>query len=233
MTTAQPSPIDILSFVCLPQATTLTSSWSDGSYDSIDQAGKWYRVKNKQGWPWDIKLYDDHFVYDWITEQNWTSPRDYKKFVGNHPDATGKPSDGVKMFPRFVTLAGAVSPSWVPPVISQIVTPSAQTTFRIFTNCKWDNVTHNLGDIEHTLLGPVGFDHGGNVGYVPTLVHQYKWNGKAGVYGVMEENLYALNFGWVRWTLYNAQAGTWQQANQSIHNQLVPTAPASIQFPCF
>ena len=236
---------DILTYLVLPTSMQNNHQWADGSYDRVTantttNPGKWERIKNKQGWPWDIKLYDDQFVYDWITEQDWTSPRDYKKFVQNHTGLDGKTlQDGVKMFPRFIDDNGPVFPSYAIPELSTILTPKAQSTYRIFTNCVWNNKPNDVGIIEHLLYGPIGIDHGGNVGFVPTLIHQYYWDGITEAdgevnYAQLEENWYAKGFGWVRWTLYGERNGEWVQQNQTIHNQLVGcTSVPPVQFPCF
>src|SRR5436853_4139562 len=80
--------LDVLNYVVLAdQAKGLsfsrqTGGWEATAFDVLTST-KWTRVKNSQGWPWDRKLYDTH-VYDWITEQDWLSSRDYKKNVQNH-----------------------------------------------------------------------------------------------------------------------------------------------------
>lgn len=41
---------------------------------------KLWMVKNKQGYPWDIDLYDQQYVYQWVTELNWSTDSECKKF---------------------------------------------------------------------------------------------------------------------------------------------------------
>ena len=50
---------------------------------TIMQSGKFYWVKGGLGYPWDIQLYDNTYVYLWITELSWTVPQSYKKFTNN------------------------------------------------------------------------------------------------------------------------------------------------------
>jgi hypothetical protein len=43
------------------------------------EADRFYWMKSPQGWPWDIELFDDDGIYDWITEYSWTDPYSFKK----------------------------------------------------------------------------------------------------------------------------------------------------------
>src|ERR1700756_1030515 len=40
----------------------------------------WY-VKDAKGYPWDVNLFDDSYVYQLITENVWTDPTTYKIFT--------------------------------------------------------------------------------------------------------------------------------------------------------
>ena len=44
---------------------------------------KFYWTKGGNGYPWDIQLYDNNYVYLWITEHAWNDPQSYKKFLYN------------------------------------------------------------------------------------------------------------------------------------------------------
>jgi len=57
---------------------------------------RFYWTKTAGGYPWDIQLYDNDFVYLWMTELNWQNPRTYKVFnsprlgkfnLRSHPDS--------------------------------------------------------------------------------------------------------------------------------------------------
>ena len=41
--------------------------------------GKFYWTKGGNGSPWDIQLYDNNFIYLWITEYDWTNAHTFKK----------------------------------------------------------------------------------------------------------------------------------------------------------
>jgi hypothetical protein len=44
---------------------------------------KFYYTKGQAGYPWDINLFDNNYIYLWITEYNWNDPHTYKKFTYN------------------------------------------------------------------------------------------------------------------------------------------------------
>ena len=52
------------------------------------QENKVYYVKNPQGYPWDINLYDSNYIYQWITENVWGDPYTYKKFNNGSGSST-------------------------------------------------------------------------------------------------------------------------------------------------
>src|SRR5580765_1659645 len=93
--------VDVLRFLAMPdQSEKLGYSRQTHSLGNavdiitpIDDSGygQWKHVKNPRGWPWDLKLYDEMYVYDWITEgaKGWSEdpnvgPKSFKKFIRNH-----------------------------------------------------------------------------------------------------------------------------------------------------
>src|SRR5215510_8277213 len=47
------------------------------------ESTKFYWTKGGSGSPWDIQLYDDKYIYLWVTEYSWSDPESYKKFTYN------------------------------------------------------------------------------------------------------------------------------------------------------
>jgi len=41
---------------------------------------RFFWTKTGQGYPWDIQLYDNNYIYLWVTELNWQNPSTYKVF---------------------------------------------------------------------------------------------------------------------------------------------------------
>jgi hypothetical protein len=221
--------LDMLRFLTFSQ--NATKHLEPAAYDlikPIDPAsgyGKRIRIKSiatdgpgkGKGDTWDISLYDESFVYDWITELAFHTPRDYKKFIGNH--SGNKNPDGVTMYSRFVSESMNHS---------VIKTPSVKSTYRTFKDCKQVD-EQKLGDITHILDGPFLIDHAGDVGLVQTMIHSYFW----GI--TCEQNFLALDFGLVRWILkhQNSNTGLYDFVKQSVHNNVNTGGSPDYYFPCF
>ena len=86
----------------------------------IQNENKVYYVKNPQGYPWDVNLYDSNYIYQWITEVTWTDPYQYKKFN----NGTGSPTADFSF--RWAPRCGTPGSSsmWNPP------TPGVQNNSR-------------------------------------------------------------------------------------------------------
>src|SRR5262250_1305647 len=48
-------------------------------YTEIDSDRFWW-TKTGQGYPWDIQLYDNDYIYLWITELDWHNSNTFKMF---------------------------------------------------------------------------------------------------------------------------------------------------------
>lgn len=167
----------------------------DGAYDFIEPInpktgqGKWNHIKSSRGYPWDIKLFDGNFIYDWLTEWKWDDPTSYKKFVRNRV-VSNVFVDGLLCMPRHLNEGFNAPPS--------LFTPSEKSSYWIYPgNCISDKKVHYLGDVYQYLHGPYFVDNGGDIGFCQTLFHTYIW-GKT-----REDNTYALNHGWTRWSESN------------------------------
>lgn len=225
--------LDVLSFLAMAdqslglpfarQTNSLSGTFDIVTLPDSSGYGQWKHVKNPQGWPWDLKLYDNEFIYDWVTgDDAHPGPRNFKKFVGNHLNADDTWADGLIMFPRWVDSANETY---------QITIPASQATYATVSNCTLIDIK-SLGVITQRLHGPFLIDHGGDVGPQPTLIHQYDWSNN----GVLtrEENYYALHYGWTAWKLQtlNVATGMYVPVKATISNTLAKGTPV-IDFPCF
>ena len=57
---------------------------------------RFFWTKTGQGYPWDIQLYDNNYIYLWVTELNWQNPSTYKVF---HDPVLG--DYNLPLVPRF------------------------------------------------------------------------------------------------------------------------------------
>jgi hypothetical protein len=220
--------LDVLHFLAPAQWQTQSLG---GEYDIItpvDPAvgvGQWKHVKNPQGWPWDIHLYDNRYIYDFVTEVSWEAgPRAYKKFIQNHTGPTiGILKDGLIMFPRYVQSNSNLFDLDIEPELTQYAT---------FKDCTQVGPAQSLGLVHQRLRGPFQIDSGGDVGSQPTLIHQYYWSNN-GV-PTLEENHFALNYGWTQWNLLelDSSTGLYRLKQSTTRNTLAPAVP-TINFPCF
>lgn len=232
--------VDVLQFLALPDesAKANRSRQTHGLGTSVDIVtpidasgyGQWKHIKNVRGWPWDLKLYDENYVYDWVTEgpHGWSEdanvgPRSFKKFIKNHIGPAREPADGLITFPRYVNSVNAQF---------EMAFRPAQTHYATFENCVLV-CEQSLGPVRQLLHGPFMMYHGGDVGMQPTLIHQYCWlnDGKP----TIEENHYALHWGWVAWKLMelNQKTGFYELLNETVAVQLRRVERVAVEFPCF
>lgn len=64
------------------------------------QSDRFFWTKTGQGYPWDIQLYDNNYIYLWVTELNWTNDRTYKVFHSQNPSLGNY---NLPLVPRIVT----------------------------------------------------------------------------------------------------------------------------------
>src|SRR5207244_2184115 len=60
---------------------------------TLIHSGKFYWTKGGNGYPWDIELYDNNYIYHWLTEYAWNYPTNYKKSSNNYNSNYGNCGD--------------------------------------------------------------------------------------------------------------------------------------------
>lgn len=197
---------------CVPNPcfwTQGTAVWSD----------KIYYLKEPTGSTWDINLIDSSYIYGWITENVWFTPRDYKKSTFN----TNMP-----MTPR---VARAGYPG------EQIFIPRNQTSYTRYIDCVPNGGPSYLGNVIQQIWGPYENVYlGGNMGTVTVVKLSYFQDcsgTKTDTCAGAEVNWYAQHYGWVRWGLYsNNGGGSLTLVHDYRASDVVPGA-YPINFPCF
>lgn len=176
--------------------------------------GKFYWVKGNKGYPWDIQLYDDKFIYLWITEYAWNSPNTFKKFSNN------------KNMPLALRCAKAGFPGSTIKV--------SNTSYDINTDCNI-STRHNLKKAVNQVWGPYNLSFGGNLPKdIPTLVVTYRYNCNLNYdnCGDKEEYYLSKRYGLLQWVHYNLIKGSYQQQQKSVFNQIT-AGTATPRFQCF
>lgn len=231
-------------------------------YTIWDQSeSKVYYVKNPQGNPWDINLYDSNYIYQWVTEladwngvSHWNDPTSCKKFNSGSKSATSNLS--MRWAARCAVPGGDNSSFWNPPPVAQ---PN-NTNYYTYVDQKLQNSAQNLG-YSQLAVEPAGAmtitDHRVNPPRalsITTLPLQYTYSctgqnvnsckfREVFDYGLDTDvnpvdNL-KHSYGWVSWHYYTNSTGgnpyvaaTWVLANSSTTDQLMP-GQVSPLFQCF
>jgi hypothetical protein len=205
--------------------------------DGTDSNGqpKYYPVPPYWGYPWDINLFDDNYVYLWITENAWGDAYSYKAFNNGS-------SNNSMLFTRRCVAPGDNGST------SQLVNnePGNGSNTTQFYIVPESTLTYTSGDCSTSKVDNLGYAimnvlspesnaftltdtiHGGNISLtlVP-VTYRYNCTSSTGGCSSKEEfdfgkdssnNIYGL----VQWTLYSSTNGgtTWTQQEQSKFNQL-------------
>jgi hypothetical protein len=232
-------------------------------YTMWDQSqAKVYYVKNPQGNPWDVNLYDSDYIYQWVTElgvwhgvNHWNDPTSCKKF--NNGGQNNMSDFSMRWAARCAAPGGDNSLLWNPP-------PSTQP-----------NNTNYITYVEHELQSPAQNLNYSRLRLRPTstatitdhraspprkfsitvLPLQYTYscsvfkNARSCKYreifdygidtGVNPVDNIKHSYGWIRWRYYiNSTGGdpyvpaVWVLTNTSTSDQLMP-GQVSINFQCF
>lgn len=161
-------------------------------------------TKSQQGWPWDVKSYDSNWIYDWITEMDWTSPSDYK---ANSPK--------MQMVPRYWNGDNSWSHA------------DGSIPVLFYQNCA--KVKTGANSPVFTMTGPYAYNFGGNVGTLNTIRVNYQWSPID-----LEQLYLTQEHGWVLWTYLRrtSTSSPWNLVQWSNHNQVVQGSLTPV-FKCF
>ena len=232
-------------------------------YTVWDQSqAKLYYVKNPQGNPWDINIYDSSYIYQWVTElgswkgvDHWNDPTSCKKF--NNGSQKGGADFSMRWAARCASPGGENSSFWNSAPPAQANNTNYYTYVDQALQSPSQNLDYSLLELKPTRTMVIT-DHRA---YPPrrfpitTLPLQYTYS--CGVSGDVnsckfrEVFEYGLDtdvnpvdnikhsYGWIRWRYYtNATGGNpkiaarWILANISTSNQLMP-GQVSLVFQCF
>lgn len=226
-TTACPAgKIDTLDWLTL-DADLRNTKHMTGSHPlyTVMLSDKYYWLKTDSGKTWDIVLFDETAVYDWITENNnWETPYNYKKFTNN------------KNMPHAYRCATPGYPG------DQILVSNSSYTPAV--NCK-EQAPSNLGRVVKALWGPYTAGQPGGESSRPsiggiisdstptnTISYTYECNNNYENCQKKEEFILTQRYGLVRWNLWEKSGTQWTLSSRSTFNQL-ENGTISPFFPCF
>lgn len=153
---------------------------------------RFFWTKTGQGYPWDIQLYDNNYIYLWVTELDWTNLRTYKLFHSSNPQLGNY---NLPLAPRFVTGTADGSAG----KLASIKVPD--TTYEMHSDCNTYTV-HTLKYAINEVWGPYTESLGGQLpDNLQTLVISYRYNCNStySACGDKEEFHVAKPYGLVKW----------------------------------
>jgi hypothetical protein len=177
-------------------------------YTSI-LSDRFFWTKTGQGYPWDIQLYDDNYIYLWVTELNWHDPSTFKAFKSETSGNYNMP-----FVPRHAQAGFPGSTIYV-----------SDSRYEIHSDCN-TYVAQTLGHVKNSLWGPYTESLGGELpDNLQTLVISYQYSCDANYANCANRELFhvAQPYGLVKWEHANLQEnGQYGPPdNQTIFNQVV------------
>jgi len=162
--TPTPQTYDMLAWMTM-DPTLAASHHLSGNHNPIYtnvQPDRFFWTKTGEGFPWDIQLYDNNYIYLWVTELNWQNPNTFKVF---HDPTLG--NFNLPLVPRF---AQGGFPG------SKITIPPSNTTYETHSDCN-TFVSQKLGGVVNSVWGPYSESLGGDLpDNLQTLVISYQYS---------------------------------------------------------
>lgn len=182
-----------------------------------------YLIKGKNGFPADINVVGEDYIYQLVTEgpNGWSDPTSYKQFASKtFPNGKG----GIPWLPRYIT-EGA----------EPITIVCADSTYQTYGGGKVANTQTLGGPVSITVYGPIIHDFGGDLGQQLALVQDYFWGGSAGNAN-RERNYYIKGLGHALWSLSTLQNGLYVNTQTpgkdwSLFNRKQLGATPKVNFP--
>jgi hypothetical protein len=169
-------------------------------------SGYWFWLKSPSAHGFDVKAFDQNYVYIRSTELVWTDNTTFKRFVSDLPIAARcAPSN-------------AAGP--------EIQAPN--TSFQYFASCS-PYQSSQLGTSVNDLDAPVLMETGGNIGQVLTRVLHYRYNCDNNFQNCVNEEQFFLAQDYGQWQWKHYQNGI--LVNSTLINNIEPGI-ASGTLPC-
>lgn len=192
------------------------------TYGYLDPDGRtlWH-IKGASGHPWDINLYDNHYIYQWITENGdqgqFNNASGYKRFDVSHGNAIPQ---ATLFAPRYFMPGSTIT----------LDSPSPNNIHRTI-NCEADHqALINLGAVKCVTTGPVLTDWGGDIGNVPTITTAFYYGNK---FNTRERFSFVKDKGQVNWDVaVGTFGGAYTVSQFSRFNVLTSGGTPIPNYPC-
>jgi hypothetical protein len=169
-------------------------------------SGYWFWLKSSSANGFDVKAFDQQYVYIRSTELTWTDNTTFKRFVHDLP----------------------IAARCVPANASGPEIQVADTTFHYFASCsqyKSSKIGTSLNDLD----APVLLDAGGNLGQVTTRVLHYRYNCNSNFQNCGDEEQFFLGKDYGLWQWIHYRSGS--VVKSSLMNELA-SGFATGELPC-
>lgn len=176
----------------------------------------WY-MKGRQGYPWDGNTFNEHMVFQCITEgeKGWQDPSSYKAFTSSSwKDSHG----GIAWSPRFIDTDLPLQPFLI----------TQDSSYATFLGGEQIRV-QDLGGPTVCQVSAPFWEVVGDLGPQLVIRQSYQWGGRD--LSSMELNTYARTYGWVRWQLYELQAGRYTLRQETLFDQFTEGGSPALNFP--
>jgi hypothetical protein len=148
-------------------------------------SGYWFWLKSRSANGFDVKAFDQHYVYMRSTELKWGDNSSFKRFAHDLPIA-----------------ARCISAGRAGPTIKV-----ANTTFNYYQSCG-SYKSNNLGTAVNSLDAPVLIDAGGSIGHVWTRVLHYRYDCNSKYQSCSDEEQFFLANGYGLWQWRHYRSGS-------------------------
>ena len=149
------------------------------------KSDRFFWTKTAGGYPWDIQLYDNNYIYLWVTELDWKNPRTFKAFR-----STVKGKFNLPFVPRYAKAGYPGSTIKI-----------SDSRYEIHSDCN-HYVAKSLGHVINEVWGPYKETLGGHLPVnLQTLVVSYRYSCDANYANCRDKEEFHLAkpYGLVKW----------------------------------
>lgn len=192
-----------------PIYSSIVPDYGNNSYAAT---GYFIWTKSPSGYPWDIKTFDNNFIYDRSTELGWNDPTSFKRF-----------NNDLAMSQRCVRVDRAGTTLRI---------SYSNTQYQSYSQCL-QYLTQPLGYVTNSLSAPMWVNVG-NVGMTRTRYFTYKYSCDQNYANCQYMEVYSLGFGigLFDWKYYVNKQGSFVLQQESVINnkqggQTTPSLPCT------
>lgn len=178
---------------------------------SFADSGYFVWTKSSAGYPWDVKAFDEDYIYDRTTELNWNDPTSFKRFNIDLP-----------LSRRCIATSSGTT----------IRVISASTYYSSYETCQ-SYLTQDLGYVKNVISAPAYVQTNGNLGVVKTRQLNYSYGCNSNYANCTDVEVFSMGYqiGLYEWQHFQNHGGKWSMAQESDINEY-DSGAATPYLPC-